>query len=69
MAPGGGCPPPAGRAAVSEETIELIVFLRKELAGLGLDAGPDTIAWHLHHDHQVAVSPVRGHGQRWPGTG
>ncbi|MFD0732544.1 hypothetical protein [Planotetraspora mira] len=28
-------------------TVELIVRLRKELSGQGLDAGPDTIAWHL----------------------
>jgi transposase InsO family protein len=44
--------------AISEEVIELIVVLRKELAGQGLDAGPDTIAWHLRHDHQVTVSPA-----------
>jgi transposase InsO family protein len=44
--------------AISEEVIELIVALRKELAGQGLDAGPDTIAWHLRHDHQVTVSPA-----------
>jgi transposase InsO family protein len=43
-------------AAISAETVELIVALRKELAGQGLDAGPDTIAWHLEHHHRVAVS-------------
>jgi transposase InsO family protein len=36
--------------------VELIVAVRKELAGQGLDAGPDTIAWHLAHHHQVRVS-------------
>ena len=36
--------------------MELIVRIRKELAGRGLDAGPDTIAWHLTHRHQVTVS-------------
>jgi transposase InsO family protein len=30
--------------------------LRKDLAGRGLDAGPDTIAWHLRHRHHVTVS-------------
>jgi hypothetical protein len=25
-------------------------------AGQGLDAGPQTIAWHLEHHHQVKVS-------------
>jgi hypothetical protein len=36
--------------------VELIIRLRKELAGTGLDAGPHTIAWHLQHHHQVTVS-------------
>jgi len=40
------------------DTVELITRLRKELAGQGLDAGPQTIAWHLRHDHQVKVSPA-----------
>jgi len=39
-------------------TVELITRLRKDLAGQGLDAGPQTIAWHLEHDHQVKVSPA-----------
>jgi transposase InsO family protein len=39
-------------------TVELITRLRKELAGQGLDAGPQTIAWHLQHDHQLKVSPA-----------
>jgi transposase InsO family protein len=42
--------------AISPETVELIVRLRKELAGQGLDAGPETIAWHLAQHHQVRVS-------------
>jgi transposase InsO family protein len=40
----------------ADDTVELIVGLRKELAGQGLDAGPHTIAWHLRHHHQVTVS-------------
>jgi len=32
------------------------VRLRKDLAGQGLDAGPDTIAWHLEHHHGITVS-------------
>ena len=39
-------------------TVELITRLRKELAGQGLDAGPQTIAWHLQQHHQVKVSPA-----------
>ena len=38
------------------ETVELIVRLRKELCEQGLDAGPDTVCWHLTHHHNVVVS-------------
>jgi transposase InsO family protein len=48
--------PKASPAAIGGETVELIVALRKELAGRGLDAGPHTIAWHLRHHHQLTVS-------------
>jgi transposase len=50
--------PKASPAATSAEVIELIIRLRKELTGQGLDAGPHTIAWHLDHHHQVTVSPA-----------
>jgi transposase len=42
--------------AISGGAVELIVRLRKELSGRGLDAGPHTIRWHLRHHHQVTVS-------------
>src|SRR6185437_10681037 len=42
--------------ATSASTVELIVWLRKRLSEHGLDAGPDTIAWHLRQHHQLAVS-------------
>jgi leucine-zipper of insertion element IS481 len=38
--------PKASPRATSPDTVELIVTLRKELAGQGLDAGPQTIIWH-----------------------
>jgi transposase InsO family protein len=47
--------PHTSPAAIPAGTAELIVRLRKELAGQGLDAGPDTIAWHLAHHHQTRV--------------
>ena len=50
--------PKTSPAAISAGTVELITASRKELAGQGLDAGPDTIAWHLEHHHQVRVSPA-----------
>jgi transposase InsO family protein len=39
-----------------QTTIDLIVALRTELTGKGLDAGPHTIAWHLQHHHRLEVS-------------
>jgi transposase InsO family protein len=48
--------PRSSPGAISDTAAELIVRLRKELAGQGLDAGPHTICWHLRHHHQVTVS-------------
>jgi transposase InsO family protein len=48
--------PKSSPEAISGETADLIVRLRKELSGQGLDAWPDTICWHLRHDRQVTVS-------------
>ncbi len=48
--------PKTSPTATSASTVELIVRLRKRLSEQGLDAGPDTIAWHLGQDHQLAVS-------------
>jgi transposase InsO family protein len=42
--------------AIAPGTADLIVRLRKELSGQGLDAGPHTIAWHLQHHHATTVS-------------
>jgi hypothetical protein len=38
------------------ETVDLILELREKLTATGLDAGPDTIKWHLEHHHSIAVS-------------
>ena len=52
--------PKTSPTAIPAHVVELIVRLRKQLAEQGLDAGPDTIAWHLRHHHQriVAVSTI-----------
>jgi transposase InsO family protein len=60
---GAACEPRSRRPktsprAIPAGTAALIVWLRKELAGRGLDAGPDTICWHLGHHHQIRVSPA-----------
>jgi len=48
--------PKSSPAAIAPAAADLIVRLRKELSGQGLDAGPHTIAWHLHHHHNITVS-------------
>jgi transposase InsO family protein len=48
--------PKRSPAATAPATVELIVRLRKQLTEQGLDAGPDTICWHLAHHHQVTIS-------------
>jgi transposase InsO family protein len=40
----------------SQATIALIVELREKLTTAGLDAGPETIAWHLTHHHGLRIS-------------
>ena len=37
-------------------TAELILRLRRQLSAAGLDAGPETIGWHLQQHHQITVS-------------
>ncbi|MCW2761945.1 MAG: transposase, partial [Marmoricola sp.] len=48
--------PRTSPTALDRATAELILTLRTQLATAGLDAGPDTIAWHLEHHHGASVS-------------
>jgi transposase InsO family protein len=48
--------PDTNPKATPLKVVDLIVRLRKELAEQGLDAGPETITWHLAHHHAVTVS-------------
>jgi transposase InsO family protein len=48
--------PKTSPTAIPDTTVELIVELRERLRGQGLDAGSDTIGWHLEHHHQLRVS-------------
>jgi transposase InsO family protein len=43
------------------ERVELVLRLRKELAEQGLDAGPQTLIWHLGHHHDVRLSAATVH--------
>jgi transposase InsO family protein len=42
--------------ASTPAVLEQITAVRKQLVERGLDAGPDTIRWHLQHHHGVQVS-------------
>src|SRR5690606_12125585 len=48
--------PRTSPSALPHHAVELIEGLRRELTGKGLDAGPDTIAWHLWERHQLRAS-------------
>jgi transposase InsO family protein len=42
--------------ATAASTVELIVALRQRLTAAGLDAGADTIRWHLAQHHDIELS-------------
>ena len=48
--------PRSSPTAIPEATVEVIVDLRAQLSRQGLDAGADTIGWHLEHHHRIRVS-------------
>jgi transposase InsO family protein len=48
--------PKTSPRSLDQATVDLIVGLREELTGAGLDAGPETIAWHLAQHHKRVVS-------------
>jgi transposase InsO family protein len=50
--------PKTSPGATGPETVEVIVRVRKQLSESGLDAGADTIGWHVQHRHGVCVSPA-----------
>jgi transposase len=55
--------PKTSPTALSPESVDLIVRVRKELSDAGLDADPDTIAWDLehHHGHGISRSTISRH--------
>ncbi len=48
--------PKTSPAATAPETVELVLRLRKHLDESGLDAGADTLDWHLKHHHQITLA-------------
>ncbi|MER7244736.1 DDE-type integrase/transposase/recombinase [Kribbella sp. NPDC000426] len=53
--------PKTSPRATKAATVELVLALRKQLAEQGLDAGADTVGWHLLHHHQVRLSRATIH--------
>jgi transposase InsO family protein len=53
--------PQSSPRATPPEIVELVLRLRKQLGEQGLDAGPDTIGWHLTHDHDTTLSRATIH--------
>jgi transposase InsO family protein len=47
--------------ATPPATVELVLGLRKQLSERGLDAGSDTIGWHLQHHHDTVLARVTIH--------
>jgi transposase InsO family protein len=47
--------------ATDPTTTDLVLRLRKQLAEAGLDAGADTIGWHLTHHHRITLSRATIH--------
>jgi transposase InsO family protein len=42
--------------ATPTATVELVLRIRRALSAEGLDAGADTIRWHLEHHHHITLS-------------
>jgi transposase len=49
-------PPRTSPRATPAATDELVLALRKQLTEQGLDAGAETIGWHLQHHHDTVLS-------------
>lgn len=47
--------------ATPDAVVDLVLALRKQLVESGLDAGADTIGWHLQHHHAVTLSRATIH--------
>ena len=53
--------PHTSPARLPQQTTDLIIALRADLASKGFDNGPATIAWHLRHHHGLAVGVATIH--------
>ena len=53
--------PRSSPQATLAATVELVLRLRKRLSEAGLDAGADTVRWHLIHHHRTTLSRATVH--------
>lgn len=53
--------PHTSPTAVPAAQVELITTLREQLEGEGLDAGAESIRWHLQHRHGITISRTTIH--------
>src|SRR3954451_3379313 len=53
--------PHSSPGSTPAQTVELVLRLRKELSDAGLDAGAETIGWHLTHHHRTTLSRATIH--------
>nr|WP_241681414.1 leucine zipper domain-containing protein [Pseudactinotalea terrae] len=53
--------PHSSPTATTPARVELVVTIRARLTGQGLDAGADSIRWHLHHTHGIEISRASVH--------
>jgi len=53
--------PSTSPKATPTAVIDLVIRTRRQLTEAGLDAGAETIAWHLRHHHQLSVSRATIH--------
>jgi len=53
--------PRSSPGATPARTVDLVLRLRKQLTDAGLDAGADTIGWHLTHEHRITLSRATIH--------
>ncbi len=53
--------PKTSPRATAPDTVELVLRLRKHLSEQGLDAGADTIGWHLAQHHDTTLSRATIH--------
>ena len=53
--------PRSSPGATPAQTVELVLRIRKQLSDAGLDAGAETIGWHLTHHHRTTLSRATIH--------